>query len=140
MKHIRYIAVLAVLCMALTAFSGCSGGISSEEARNQVDVFFAHIVSEDYASVQGCLHPGVQEDVQSFLEFLEEQLEVDFQAGMEIRRYTGFQTSWYHSRVGGSLYSLRMDVEVGETVLDITVEIVRNEEGYGISSFKVNKL
>ena len=63
---------------------------------------------------------------------MEKEENVDFQAGIEIEKYTGFSSSLYDSTVDGSTYELTMHTKVGDKKVIFTIEIVNNEKGYGI--------
>ena len=63
---------------------------------------------------------------------------MDFQAGIEIEKYTGFPSMYYDSTVGGSTYKLTMGTKVGENTLRFTIEIVQNENVYGIYNLNID--
>ena len=71
-------------------------------------------------------------DLETFLLNVEQEENVDFQAGIEIEKYTGFSSSMYDSTVNGSTYELTMRTKVGDKTVKFTIEIVKNENGYGI--------
>ena len=65
-------------------------------------------------------------------DLVEKEKDVDFQAGIEIEKYTVFSSSLYDSTVDGSTYELTMRTKVGDKKVIFTIEIVNNENGYGI--------
>jgi len=77
-------------------------------------------------------------DMEAFFLQVEQEESMDFQEGIEIERYTGFSTSWYDSSVDGSRYELSMRAKVGDKTVSFTVEVVRNEDGYGIYNVVIN--
>ena len=97
-----------------------------------INDFFAAIVAEDYDKAESFLHPERPADLEAFLLNVEQEVNVDFQAGIEIEKYTGFSSSLYDSTVNGSTYELTMRTKVGDKTVKFTIEIVKNENGYGI--------
>ena len=125
-----------MLCIVLFAFifllTSCSGGIKGSEAKAHIDDFFAAIVDEDYSKAESLLHPERPADLKGFLAGVEEEKSIDFQEGIEIEGYTGFSSALYDSTVKGSTYELRMKTKVGEKNVEFTIEVVKNEAGFGI--------
>ncbi len=133
MKKIFKNLLLFVLCMGcLFSFVSCSGGIKGDEAKAFIRDFFDAVVAEDYTQAETFLHPERPADLETFLQNIEEQENIDFQAGITIERYTGISASYYDSSVEGSTYELTMRTKVGEETVKFTIEIVKNENGYGI--------
>ena len=121
---------LALLCAA--SLASCGNAIKKDEAKAVVNDFFNAIVAEDYKTAKGLLHPDRPADLETFFQNVEQREGVDFQSGIEIKKYTGFSSSVYDSTVGGSRYELTMRTTVGEDTVTFTVEVVKNENGYGI--------
>lgn len=129
---ISFILIALILFLALP---GCSNGIKEDEAKIYVDGFFEAIVSEDYSKAEEFLHPDRPASIADFIMALEMGLGLDFQAGMEIAEYTSVSTVLYDSTVAGATYKLCMDVMVGDVLVDIELELVRNDAGFGIYNF-----
>lgn len=127
-RTLTAVVLSAVLIMAV----GCSGGIGRDEAKAYVNDFLNAVESGDYETASALLHPERPMDLEKFFANLEREEWLDFSAGIEIRRYTGFSSSYYDTSVGGSVYSLDMDVTVGGTVVEMEIELVRNDGGFGI--------
>ena len=125
---------LLIILASLFLFSlvSCGNGIKGDEAKALINDFFSAIVAEDYEKAEGFLHPERPADLEAFLLNVEKEENVDFQAGIEIEKYTGFSSSLYDSTVDGSRYELRMRAKVGDTKVNFSIEIVKNEAGYGI--------
>jgi len=83
------------------------------------------------------LHPKRPADLQEFFEALENENDVDF-ASINIEKYTGFKSSWYDSSVGGSTYSLKMKIAVSDKIIEAEIEIVKNDNGYGIYNLDID--
>lgn len=131
-KVFKNALILTLCCLCTFVFASCSGGISGDEAKAFINDFFAAIVAEDYDKAETFLHPDRPADLEEFLLNIEKTANLDFQAGIEVEKYTGFSSSYYDSTVGGSTYELTMRTKVGENTVACTIEIVRNESGYGI--------
>ena len=127
-----------VLSVCILLFSSCSGGIKESEAKAHINEFFAAIVDEDYSNAENLLHPECPADLKEFFTSIEEAEDIDFQEGIEIERYTGFSLALYDSTVKGSTYELTMNTTVGEKKVEFTIEVVRNEAGFGIYNFDLN--
>ena len=139
MKRIfRMIVAIMIDCLFVSSLVSCGNGIKGDEAKAFINDFFAAIVAEDYDKAEGFLHPERPADLEAFLQNVEKQANVDFQAGIEIENYTGFSSSLYDSSVDGSTYELIMRAKVGDKLVRFTIEIVKNEIGYGIYNFDID--
>ncbi len=127
-----------ILCFCIILLSSCSGGIQSSEAKAHINEFFTAIVDEDYNKAETLLHPEFPSEVESFFLNVEEETSIDFQEGIEIKKYTSFSSSFYDSTVNGSTYELTMQTTVGEKPVEFTIEILKNEAGYGIYNLDLN--
>ena len=133
MKNLfRNILLISIACIYVFSFVSCGNGIKGDEAKAFINDFFAEIVAEDYDKAESFLHPECPADLETFLLNVEKEENVDFQAGIEIEKYTGFSSSLYDSAVDGSTYELTMRTKVGDKKVIFTIEIVNNENGYGI--------
>ena len=128
----KKILVITFACLFVCSFTSCGNGIKGDEAKAFINDFFAAIVTEDYDKAESFLHPDRPADLETFLLDVEKEKDVDFQAGIEIEKYTGFSSSLYDSTVDGSAYELTMRTKVGDKTVKFTIEIVKNENGYGI--------
>jgi len=68
--------------------------------------------------------------------------ELDLQKGIEIQYEEFISSAYYDSTVGGSTYELGIEARVGEKTAYILIELVKNENGFGIYNFqlKPNKI
>ena len=139
MKRVfRNILLAMVCCFFILSLASCSGGIKGDDAKAFINEFFATIVSEDYDKAETFLHPERPADLETFLLGVEEDQNIDFQAGIEIEKYIGFSSSLYDSTVGGSRYELTMRTKVGDKEVKFIIEIVKNESGYGIYNLNLD--
>ena len=133
MKSIfKKLLTITIVCLLVFSLMSCASGIKGDEAKALINDFFAAIVAEDYDKAESFLHPERPADLEAFLLNVEQEDNVDFQAGIEIEKYTGFSSSMYDSTVNGSRYELTMRTKVGDKTVKFTIEIVKNENGYGI--------
>ena len=139
MKQILKAILLLVLCslLLLTAVA-CSGGIKGEDAKATVADFLAAIAAEDYAAAESLLHPERPAALEPFFLSVEEDEGLDFAQGIEIEKYTGFSSAYYDSTVDGSTYALTVRTRVGDETVKFTVELVKNEKGFGIYNLELD--
>lgn len=137
-KLFRNMLIAIICCFSILSFASCNGGIDKDEAKSFINDFFEAIVAEDYEKAETFLHPERPADLEKFLLNVEQTQNLDFQAGIEIDRYTGFSSAYYDSTVDGSTYELTMRTNICENTVRITVEIVQNENGYGIYNFVID--
>ncbi len=131
----RLIPCLIVLVMLLCSLTSC---IDGDRAKGTVSDFLAAVEKEDFELAETYLHPERPADLKEYFNMVEEAKQVDFQAGIEILRYSGFKSSHYDSTVGGSTYETTVKAEIGGKNVSITVEVVENDVGYGIYNFTID--
>lgn len=129
--------IFIILNVVITLVS-CSGGIKGDVAKATINDFFDAVVAEDYDKAEALLHSNRPADLEEFFEHVEESEGLDFQAGIEIEKYTGFSSSFYDSEVGGSRYELTMKTKVGAKSVTFVIEVVGNDSGYGIYNIDLN--
>ncbi len=134
----KTILTAIISCFCIFSLVSCSGGIKGDEAKAFINDFFAAIVAEDYDKAEEFLHPERPADLETFLLSVENDEDIDFQSGIEIEKYTGFSSTVYNSTVGGATYELTMRAKVGDKEVEFTIEIVKNENGYGIYNFDLD--
>lgn len=132
----KTLLIVSVLAILLTV--GCSGGIRGEEAKKQINEFLDAVEAENYELASTFLHPERPADLKTFFESLKNEKSLDFSSGVEIVKYTGFSSSYYDSTVDGSTYTLAMKGTAGEQEFEMQIEIVRNDNGYGIYNLYID--
>lgn len=130
-KIIRPVIVLILLSVTVFSFVSCANAIKGDDAKAHINGFFDAIEVEDYELAATYLHPDRPADLEAFFTSLTEAKDLDF-SSIEVSQYTGFHTSFYDSSIGGSSYALSMVVDVSRKELDMEIEIVKNDSGYGI--------
>lgn len=140
MKTILKKLSIALMICTVLAFSlvSCSSGIDKDEAKLFIEDFLEAVEAQDYEKAKTYLHPERPVDLGAFLEEVESQEEMDFQAGIELEKYTGFSSSYYNSDVDGSRYEVTIKAKVGGKNVEFTVEVVKNDKGYGIYNFVID--
>lgn len=132
----KYKVSFLLIALVLTfVLSGCSDGIKEDEAKEQINLFFDAIEQEDYEAAEALLHPDRQASLSELIIALETGLGIDFQEGIDIDKYTGFSSALYDTSVKGATYELDMIVLVGDIEMDISVQLVRNDNGFGIYTY-----
>ncbi|MCI8589821.1 MAG: hypothetical protein HFE77_03825 [Clostridiales bacterium] len=138
MKRIlNCIVSVFVILVIIFSFVGCSGGISNNDAKAYTRDFLDAIEAKDYEHAATFLHPERPVDLEPFFEGLKSEENMDFST-IEITKYTGFSSSYYDSTVEGSAYSLSMNVKVGDDEIKMEIEIVKNDNGYGIYNLDID--
>lgn len=133
----KKITCLFVILMLLISLSSCSLGISGDEAKEFINEFFQAIEKEDYDTAKTFLHPERPADLQIFFEGVESSDNVDF-SSIVVEKYTGVSSAVYDSTVGGSTYSLSMDISASGKTAEVEVELVKNDNGFGIYNFDID--
>lgn len=131
-KTLRNMMIVIVLLVFAFTLVSCGTGIKAADAKDLINEFFNAVVEEDYQKAKTLLHPECSADIENFFLQVEKEKSVDFQRGITIDKYTGFSTSLYDSSVGGSRYELTMKTTVDGKSAEFTIEIIKNEAGYGI--------
>ncbi len=131
-KIIPCVLVVTLLLLTLTA---C---IDGDAAKGTIADFLKAIEEENYDAAKTYLHPERPSDLKTFFDNVEEQEGVDFQSGIEILRYTGVKSSAHDTTVGGATYETTLKANIGDKKATLTVELVDNDNGYGIYNFDID--
>ena len=136
----RILSVLAALCLLLTSLTACSGGVTREEAKTAMDSLLTALGNENYAEAAALYHPDAamtEELLAAFAEEVKTNVGLDLAEGAAVERTTNMRSAYYDSNVGGSFYALTAEIKAGDKTATLTVEVVRNEAGYGILTASV---
>lgn len=131
----RILSVLAALLLLLTSLTACSGGITREEAKTAMDSLLTALDNENYAEAAALYHPDyamTEELLAAFAEQVKTKVGIDLTEGATVEKITGFSSSYYDSTVDGSRYALTAKIKAGDKTALLTVEVIRNDKGYGI--------
>lgn len=100
----RRISALLIAILALFCLTGCSGGISADEAKAHTDTFFAAVSAGDYAAAEACLHPERPTDLTEYFTSLLAGIGQPADARFAVSDYNGFRSAVYDSTVDGATY------------------------------------
>lgn len=78
------------------------------------------------------MHPNRSIDIEKYFNNYEARSGIDFQNGIKVKKYTEYSYSVYDSDVDGSEYELEIRITVDGKTFEINIDIVRNDNGYGI--------
>ena len=137
----RVLSILAALCLLLTSLTACSGGVTREEAQTATDSLLTALDNENYAEAAALYHPdaAMSEDLlAAFAEQVKTKVGIDLTEGAVVEKITGMSSSYYDSTVDGSRYALTAKIKAGDKTASLTVEVVRNDKGYGIFKMECN--
>ncbi len=138
MKIKAIISILLVLIFAISLV-GCGAGIKKNEAKETAEAFLGAVASGNFEKAETYLHPERPFDIEKYFNEKEARAGVDFQKGIEIKRYTEYSSSVYDSEVDGSDFELEMNVIVDGVAFEISIEVVRNDLGYGIYEIDLDR-
>ena len=137
-RTFRNLLLAVIACCCILSLNSCGNRITQSEAKEHIEGFLAAIAEEDYTKAQTFLHPERPADLESFFLKVEAEGDIDFQAGIEIKRYTEFSSTLYDGTVDGSTYELTAKTTVGERNIEFEIEVVRNDNGYGIYNLDID--
>ena len=137
----RILSVLAALLLLLTSLTACSGGITREEAKTAMDSLLTALDNENYAEAAALYHPDAamtEELLAAFAQEVKTNIGLDLTEGATVERTTNMRSAYYDSNVGGSFYALTAEIKAGDKTASLTVEVIRNDRGYGIFKVECN--
>ena len=137
----RILSILAALLLLITSLTACSGGVTREETKAAMDSLLTALAKEDYAGAAALYHPDAamtEELLAAFAEEIRTNIGLDFTEGASVERTTNMRSAYYDSNVGGSFYALTVKIKAGDKTATLTVEVVRNDKGYGIFRVSCN--
>ena len=137
----RILSVLAALLLLLASLTACSGGITREEAKTAMDSLLTALDNENYAEAAALYHPdaAMTEDLlAAFAEQVKTKVGIDLTEGAVVEKITNMRSAYYDSNVDGSFYALTAKIQAGDKTADLTVEVIRNDRGYGIFKVECN--
>ena len=134
----KFLAFIAVLALVALPLASCGEGIDRSDAKIFIGEFLEAIAEGDYERAEGYLHPERPTDLENFILCVEIEEDLDFSAGIDNVKYIGFSYSFYDSTVDGSRYEPTISASIGGEHVTFTVEVVQNENGYGIYNFNID--
>lgn len=137
----RILSALAALLLLLASLTACSGGVTREETQTAMDSLLTALDNENYAEAAALYHPdaAMTEDLlAAFAEEVKTNVGIDLAEGATVEKITNMRSAYYHSNVDGSFYALTAKIKAGDKTASLTVEVVRNDRGYGIFKVECN--
>ena len=137
----RTLSLVMIMMLILTSLCACSGGVTREETRSAMDALLTALDNENYAEAVDLYHPdaAMTEDLLvAFTEEIQNEVGIDLTEGATVERTTNMRSAYYDSTVDGSLYALTARIKAGDKTATLTVEVIRNDRGYGINKVACN--
>ena len=137
----RILSVLAALFLLLASLTACSGGVTREETKTAMDALLTALDNENYAEAAALYHPDAamsENLLAAFAEQVKTKVGIDLTEGAVVEKITGMSSSYYDSNVDGSRYALTAKIKAGDKTASLTVEVIRNDKGYGIFQVECN--
>ena len=137
----RILSVLAALFLLLASLTACSGGVTREETKTAMDALLTALDNENYAEAAALYHPDAamsENLLAAFAEQVKTKVGIDLTEGAVVEKITGMSSSYYDSNVDGSRYALTARIKAGDKTASLTVEVIRNDRGYGIFQVECN--
>ena len=134
MKRFKIILPI-ILLLLISLLTSCENAVSSDEAKELTLEMFECIEKDLYEDAAGLMHPSRHANadfLRIYIEEIEQDTGADFSDGIEIDYQIGFSSALYDSDVKGSRYGIEYIVKVGEYTFEAEIEVVRNDEGFGI--------
>ena len=135
-KAILSFVIVFALCFSLV---GCGNRIKKEDAKETVEAFLQSVQDGNYEEAKKLLHPDRPFDIEKYFNSKEAEYGIDFQKGIEIKAYTEYSSSLYDSEVDGSDYELELNILVDGFVIELSVDLVKNDLGYGIYDLDIDR-
>ena len=130
--------ILLCLLSLLFIFSVTScGDITEDEAKAKTEELVKCVSENRFEDAQKLAHSDAPLDIKAVFEDAEARYGVDFQSGITISKYTDLSYSMKEKDKGGSEYEVDADITVSGKALELSVEIVKNDKGYGIYSIEI---
>ena len=139
-RFLKIITVILTAALLISGLTSCSGGFTSTEANTMIEDFLSKISAEDYEGAKALVHPSYKEDLESYIKICEKAGGFDCSDGFEIQEYTNTSYSKNNEAVGGAAYSTTFNAALGFKLVKVTVEIVKNDAGYGIYTFNIEAI
>ncbi len=137
----RILSVMTALLLLLTALTACSGGVTRGETEKMTGFLLASLKDENFEEAADLYHPDAAmtpELLSAFAEQVKTKVGIDLTEGAAVEKITGVSSSYYDSTVDGSRYELTAKIKAGNKSATLTVEVVRNDKGYGIFKVECN--
>ena len=136
--------IILVFCTACLTSCGMLRElkVGKDEAIILVEDFCTALSNDDLDAAKGYLHPDStpkQDDLSAFIAKLEQTHGINFSDGVAFKRRTDSSMTYYDSRYGGGVYEIGYEIVVGGVATDFFFVVVKNDNGYGLCNFGIEK-
>lgn len=123
------------------AFQNITGSINYEDARKLTDDFLDAVVNGDYELAESYWHPERREkDLKEYFDNFTTETSIDLSDGIGAKLYSDETTVGYDSTVDGATYAAEFMVKSNKKTVKISLEIVKNDIGYGLYNFSMEPM
>lgn len=140
-KILAIILVLCTLCLSSCGiFKELKAGMG--EAIVLVEDFCTSLSNDNFDTAKGYLHPDStpsQDELSVFITKLEQTHGIDFSDGVAFKHRRGIRSAYYDSSYDGSVHEIDYEIVVGGVSVDFFFTVVKNDNGYGLYNFGVEK-
>ena len=78
-------------------------------------------------------------ELSTFITKLEQTHSIDFSDGVAFKRRTGTGSTYYDSNYDGSVHEIEYKIAIGGVTIDFFFVVVKNDSGYGLYNFGIEK-
>ena len=140
----KILAIILVLCTLFLSSCGILKELKAgmDEAIVLVEDFCTALSNDDFDTAKSCLHPDStpkQAELSTFITKLEQTHSIDFSDGVAFKRRTGTGSTYYDSDYDGSVHEIEYKIAVGGVTTDFFFIVVKNDSGYGLYNFGIEK-
>ena len=139
-KILKLITLILSIAVILSSLASCSRGFTTNEANATIEDFLTKISDGDYSGASALLHPSFTIDLKEYITVAERHGGFDCSEGFEIQDYTNSSYSKNNEIVNGAAYSVTFRAAVGLKLVKVTIEIIKNDAGYGIYTLKLEAI
>ena len=143
MKKILFLLVLMLCTFCLFScdiFKELKEGM--QESNILIEDFCSALANDDLETAKTFLHPDStpkRDNLSSYIEKLETTHSIDFSLGVAFKSTTGFSSTYYDSIYDGSVHEASYKIVVGGVSVKCFFTVVKNDNGYGLYSFGIEK-
>ena len=140
----KVLAIIFVLCTLCLSSCGILKELKAgmDEAIVLVEDFCIALANDDFDTAKGYLHPDStpkQDELSTFITKLEQTHSIDFSDGVAFKRRTGTGSTYYDSDYDGNVHEIEYKIAVGGVTTDFFFVVVKNDSGYGLYNFGIEK-
>ena len=140
----KILAIILVLCTLCLSSCGILKELKAgmDEAIVLVEDFCTALANDDFDTAKSYLHPDStpkQDELSTFITKLEQTHSIDFSDGVAFKRRTDAGSTYYDSDYDGSVHEIEYEISVGGVTTDFFFVVVKNDNGYGLYNFGIEK-